>query len=75
MAFLTWLGRIKASPGHLTGAEFGQDMLESDEFVAMIKTLKPWGDEELIMIPYSRHPAATNDEEYGVITVKYEESL
>lgn len=40
-----------------------------------VKTLKPWGDEELIMIPYSWHLAATNDEEYGVITVKYDDSL
>ena len=58
-----------------TWAEFGQYMLENDEFVALIKTLKPWGNEELIMIPYSYHSVDITDEEYGVITVKYDDSL
>ena len=58
-----------------TWAEFGRDMLESDEFVALLKSLKPWGEEELIMIPYSYHSNDESEEEYGVITVKFDETL
>ena len=58
-----------------TWAEFGQDMLKSDEFVNLIKALKPWGNKELIMIPYSYHSVTVADEEYGVITVMFDETL
>lgn len=58
-----------------TWAEFGRDMLESDEFVALLKVLKPWGEEEMIMIPYSYHSSDKKEEEYGVITVIFDETL
>lgn len=56
-------------------AEFGRDMLNSELFVNEIKTLKPWGDKETVLIPYSYHSDEQTVEEYGVITVRYDDSL
>lgn len=58
-----------------TWAEFGTDMLNNEEFVNLIKTLKPWGDEELIMIPYSYHSDTQTNDEFGFITIKYDGTL
>ncbi len=41
----------------------------------LIKTLKPWGDKETVLIPYSYHSDEQTVEEYGVITVRYDDSL
>lgn len=58
-----------------TWAEFGRDMLESEEFVAQIKTLKPWGEESVVLIPYSYHSSIQETEEHDVITVRFDETL
>jgi len=50
-------------------------MLESEEFVAQIKTLKPWGEESVVLIPYSYHSSIQETEEHDVITVRFDETL
>ena len=57
-----------------TWAEFGLDMLENEEFIELLKTLRPWGTEELVLIPYSYH-SGNEPEECGVITVAFDETL
>ena len=51
------------------------DMLESDEFVRLIKTLRPWGEDEQIMIPYTYLSEDSSTVENGFITIKFDESL
>ena len=58
-----------------TWAEFVKDMLNSEQFMDQVKTLKPWGEEETVLIPYSYHTDVQDIEEYGVITVRYDDSL
>ena len=58
-----------------TWTEFGLDMLKSEEFVSLIKTLKPLGEEELLLIPYSYHTKEQEEEKQGIITVKYDPTL
>ena len=58
-----------------TWAEFVKDMLNSEQFVDQVKTLKPWGEEETVLIQYSYHTDVQDIEEYGVITVRYDDSL
>lgn len=58
-----------------TWAEFCTDMLTSEAFVAQIKTVRPWGEEDMIMIPYSYHSSSSEEEEYGFLTIKFDESL
>lgn len=58
-----------------TSAEFCMDMLENEEFVALIKSLKPWGTGEVIMIPYSYYSTSSPEEAYGYFTIRFDESL
>ena len=58
-----------------TWAEFCQDMLTEESFVNMVKTAKPWGTEDLVLIPYSYYTDSDNDLEYGYLTVKYDSTL
>lgn len=58
-----------------TSVEFCTDMLDNEEFVALIKTLKPWGTDEVIMIPYSYHSNKGLEENYGYITIRYDDAL
>ena len=58
-----------------TSEEFCTDMLENEEFVTLIKTLKPWGADEIIMIPYSYHTTSNPEENYGYITIRYDSAL
>lgn len=50
-------------------------MLNSEQFIDQVKTLKPWGEEETVLIPYSYHSDVQDIEEFGVITVRYDDSL
>lgn len=58
-----------------TWAELGKDLLNSEEFVALIKTLRPWGTEDIILIPYSYYSNTSEETEYGYLTVKYDPTL
>ena len=75
MYYFTCAGSTIAYDHWPTWAEFGSDMLENEEFVELLKTLRPWGAEELVLIPYSYHSVKETEEVYGVITVAFEETL
>ncbi|MBR6305264.1 MAG: hypothetical protein IKR38_00580 [Bacteroidales bacterium] len=75
MYYFTCTGSTLVYDHWPTWAEFGSDMLENEEFVELLKTLRPWGAEELVLIPYSYHSDNEPEEEYGVITVIFDETL
>lgn len=55
--------------------EVAQRPLPVKPLVELLKTLRPWGTEELLLIPYSYHSGDELVEKYGVITVVFDETL
>ena len=58
-----------------TWAEYCTDMLTYEPFVNMIKTAKPWGTEDIVLIPFSYYTGSESDVENDYLTIRYDESL